>query len=348
MAKGFTQTCGIDYQETFAPVTKMNTIRVLLSLAVNLDWNLHQFDVKNAFLNGDLEEEVYMEIPPGLKQLSGGKQVCRLLKSLYGLKQSPRAWFDRFTKAVKEQGYLQGQLDHTLFIKRTSDGKITILIVYVDDMIVTGDNEVEIARLKGILSQEFEIKDLGPLRYFLGMEVARSSKGISVSQRRYTLDLLEETGMLGYKPSDTLMDPFNKIGTKRDSDLVDKGRYQRLVGKLIYLSYTRPDISFAVSTVSQFMNSPNEEHQGAVFLRYLKISLGKGLFFKKGTNRGIEVMSDADWAGSLTDRQSTSGYCSFVWGNLVNWRNKKQSVVARSSAEAEFRLWPMAFVKESG
>jgi len=135
------------------------------------------------------------------------------------------------------------------------------------------------------------------------------------------------------------MDPFNKIETKGDSDLVDKGRYQRLVGKLIYLSHTRPDISFAVSTVSQFMNSPNEEHQEAVYriLRYLKTSPGKGLFFKKETNRGIEVMSDADWAGSLTDRRSTSGYCSFVWGNLVSWRNKKQSVVARSSAEAEFR-----------
>ncbi|RVW29708.1 Retrovirus-related Pol polyprotein from transposon TNT 1-94 [Vitis vinifera] len=216
VAKGFTQTYGIDFQETFAPVAKLNTIRVLLSLAANLDWNLHQLDVKNAFLNGDLEEEVYMEIPPGLKLSSSNDLVCKLQKSLYGLKQSPRAWFERFTKVIKGEEFSQGQSDHTLFIKRSPGGKITVLIVYVDDIIVTGNDEEEISRLKTVLSKEFEIKDLGTLRYFLGMEVARSSKGIFVSQRKYTLDLLKETGMLGCKPSNTPMDPFNKIGSKED------------------------------------------------------------------------------------------------------------------------------------
>ncbi|RVX23717.1 Retrovirus-related Pol polyprotein from transposon RE1 [Vitis vinifera] len=276
---------------------------------------LHQLqNVKNAFLNDDLEEEVYMEIPPGLKLSSSNDLVCKLQKSLYGLKQSPRAWFERFTK-------------------------ITVLIVYVDDIIVTGNDEEEISRLKTILSKEFEIKDLGTLRYFLGMEVARSSKGIFVSQRKYTLDLLKETGMLGCKPSNTPMDPFNKIGSKEDMVAVDKGRYQRLVGRLIYLSHTRPDISFAVSMVSQFMNNPIEEHQEAVYriLRYLKMTLGKGLFFKRVASCDVEIFSDADWAGSLTNRRSTSGYCTYVWGNLVTWRSKKQSVVARSSAEAEVR-----------
>ena len=339
VAKGFTQTYGIDFQETFAPVAKLNTIRVLLSLAANLDWNLHQLDVKNAFLNGDLEEEVYMEIPPGLKLSSSNDLVCKLQKSLYGLKQSPRAWFERFTKVIKGEEFSQGQSDHTLFIKRSPGGKITVLIVYVDDIIVTGNDEEEISRLKTVLSKEFEIKDLGTLRYFLGMEVARSSKGIFVSQRKYTLDLLKETGMLGCKPSNTPMDPFNKIGSKEDMVAVDKGRYQRLVGRLIYLSHTRPDISFAVSMVSQFMNNPTEEHQEAVYriLRYLKMTPGKGLFFKRVASRDVEIFSDADWAGSLTDRRSTSGYCTYVWGNLVTWRSKKQSVVARSSAEAEVR-----------
>ncbi|RVW64339.1 Retrovirus-related Pol polyprotein from transposon RE1 [Vitis vinifera] len=339
VAKGFTQTYGIDFQETFAPVAKLNTIRVLLSLAANLDWNLHQLDVKNAFLNGDLEEEVYMEIPSGLKLSSSNDLVCKLQKSLYGLKQSPRAWFERFTKVIKGEEFSQGQSDHTLFIKRSPGGKITVLIVYVDDIIVTGNDEEEISRLKTVLSKEFEIKDLGTLRYFLGMEVARSSKGIFVSQRKYTLDLLKETGMLGCKPSNTPMDPFNKIGSKEDMVAVDKGRYQRLVGRLIYLSHTRPDISFAVSMVSQFMNNPTEEHQEAVYriLRYLKMTPGKGLFFKRVASRDVEIFSDADWAGSLTDRRSTSGYCTYVWGNLVTWRSKKQSVVARSSAEAEVR-----------
>ena len=183
------------------------------------------------------------------------------------------------------------------------------------------------------------MKDLGKLQYFLGMEIARSREGISVSQRKYVLDLLKETGMLGCKPADTLMDTNVKLDSKKASKLIDKGRFQRLVGKLIYLSHTRPDISFAVSYVSQFMHAPTEEHMNAVtqVLRYLKGSPGRGLFFKKTLNRSIEAYTDADWAGSVTDRRSTSGYCSFVWGNLVTWRSKKQTVVARSSAEAELR-----------
>ena len=244
VAKGFTQSYGIDYEETFAPVAKLNTICVLLSLAANLDWPLHQLDVKNAFLNGDLEEEVYMEVPPGLESYSKTSKVCRLKKSLYGLKQSPRAWFERFTRAVKQYGYLQCQADHTLFVKHSPRGKITILIVYVDDIILTGDYDEEIQRLKKVLAKEFEIKDLGSLKYFLGMEIARSKQGIVVSQRKYILDLLRETKMLECKPAETPMDYTVKLGMIENGAPVDKGRYQRLVGKLIYLSHTRPNIGF--------------------------------------------------------------------------------------------------------
>ena len=339
VAKGFTQSYGIDYQETFAPVAKLNTVRVLLSLAANLDWSLHQLDVKNAFLNGDLEEEVYMDIPAGLETTSNFNKVCRLRKSLYGLKQSPRAWFERFTKVVKGYGFVQCQSDHTLFVKHFPERKLAILIVYVDDIILTGNHEGKIDLLKKLLTKEFEIKDLGNLKYFLGMEIARSKKGIAVSQRKYVLDLLNETGMLGCKPAKTPMDSTVKLEESDGSPPVDKGRYQRLVGKLIYLSHTRPDIGFSVSMVSQFMNNPTEKHMTAVtrILRYLKMTPGKGLFFQRTTKKEIEIFSDADWASSVTDRRSTSGYCSFVWGNLVTWRSKKQSVVARSSAEAEFR-----------
>ena len=296
VAKGFTQSYGIDYEETFAPVAKLNTIRVLLSLAANLDWPLHQLDVKNAFLNGDLEEEVYMEVPPGLDTYSKNNKVCRLRKSLYGLKQSPRAWFERFTKAVKRYEYLQCQTDHTLFVKHSPAGKITILIVYVDDIILTGNCDEEIQKLKSFLAKEFEIKDLGNLKYFLGMEVGRSKRGIVVSQRKYILDLLRETGMLECKPAETPMDHTIKLGTLTGSAPVDKGRFQRLVGKLIYLSHTRPDICFPVSTVSQFMNNPTEEHMSAVYriLRYLKMTPGKGIYFKKALSRNIEIFSDAD------------------------------------------------------
>lgn len=338
VAKGFTQTYGIDYTETFAPVAKLNTIRILLSLAVNSDWPLHQLDIKNAFLNGELAEEVFMCQPPGFEENLGSHTVCKLNKSLYGLKQSPRAWFDRFSKVIKEFGYVQGQADHTLFVKHAENEKITILIVYVDDIIVTGNDNKEVERVKQMMAKEFEVKDLGALRYFLGMEVARSKKGISVSQRKYTLDLLEETGMLGCRPSKTPVELGNK-GKMLERGLVDKGQYQRLVGKLIYLSHTRPDIAFAVSLVSQHMHSPCQGHLNAVYriLRYLKRTPGKCLFFAKTNDRKVKAFTDADWAGSINDRKSTSGYCTLLWGNLVTWRSKKQSVVSRSSAEAEFR-----------
>ncbi|RVW93337.1 Retrovirus-related Pol polyprotein from transposon RE1 [Vitis vinifera] len=276
VARGFTQSYGIDYQETFAPVAKLNTIRILLSLAVNQDWCLQQLDIK---------------------------------------------------KCVSKWGPRRGSLHGNTTWFRRKYGK------------ESGLQTPKIINLKKYLSEEFEVKDLGNLKYFLGMEVARSRKGIVVSQRKYILDLLKETGMLGCKPIDTPMDSQKKLGIEKESTPVDRGRYQRLVGRLIYLSHTRPDIGFAVSAVSQFMHSPTEEHMEAVYriLRYLKMTPGKGLFFRKTENRDTEVYSDADWAGNIIDRRSTSGYCSFVWGNLVTWRSKKQSVVARSSAEAEYR-----------
>ena len=225
VAEGYTQTYGIDYQETFAPVAKINTSQVLLSLAANLDWPLQQMDVKNAFLNGDLEEEVYMDLPPGFDQESKIGKVCKLRKSLYGLKQSPRAWFGLFTKALHQQNYSQAHSDHTLFLKHR-DGKVSALIVYVDDIVITRDDVSEIEHLKHQLSREFEMKDLGKLRYFLGIEVMRSKLGISVSQRKYVLDLLKETGMLGCKPIDTPMDPNTKLSDSSMQSPVDKGRYQ--------------------------------------------------------------------------------------------------------------------------
>lgn len=236
VAKGYTQTYGYDYIETFAPVAKLNTIRVILSVAANLDWQLQQFNVKNAFLNGDLEEEVYMDTPSGFDEKFGSK-ICRLKKSLYGLKQSPRVWFEKFTQSVKRQGYTQGQSHHTMFTKQSKDGKMAVLIVYVDDIILTGDDMVEMDRLKRNLSSEFEIKDLGSLRYFLGMEVARSRKEIVVSQRKYILDLLKETGMSGCRPIDTPMD-LQKLGGSKEGKSVETSRFQRLLGRLIYLAHT--------------------------------------------------------------------------------------------------------------
>ncbi|XP_022883114.1 uncharacterized protein LOC111399852 [Olea europaea var. sylvestris] len=272
-----------------------------------------------------------MDLPPGFKNRGGKGKVCGLRKSLYGLKQSSRAWFERFGRVIKSHGYNQGQADHTMFYRHTDGDKVAILIVYVDDIILTGDDSNEIERLKKILAKEFKIKDLGNLKYFLGMEFARSNKGIFVSQRKYILDLLGEIGLLRCKAAETPIEPNLILQPANPEEVINREQYQRLVGKLLSLSHTWPNIAFATSVVCQFMHSSGPEHFEAVykFLRYLKGTPGKGLLFGGYGNLQVEIYTDADWAGSVIDRRSTSGYCTFVEGNLVTWRCKKQSVVAR-------------------
>ncbi|RVX09853.1 Retrovirus-related Pol polyprotein from transposon RE1 [Vitis vinifera] len=325
--------CRWIYTVKYKADAKINTVRVLLSLAANLDWPLQQFDVKNAFLHGKLSEEAYMDLPPGcMVSEKQCQKVCKLKKSLYGLKQSPRAWFGRFTKSMRVFGYRQTNSDHTLFLKK-QHGKITTLIVYVDDMIVTGNDLEERKALQNYLSREFEMKYLGPLKYFLGIEVSRSSEGIFLSQRKYVLDLLQETGMSGCQPVNTPIEEGLKLCVEPNQVSTNKGRYQRLVGRLMYLAHIRSDLAYALSVVSQYMHNPGEQHMNAVMriLRYLKNAPGKGILFDKNV-----------------DHQS---------GNLVTWKSKKQNVVACSSAEAEFRgmtlglceaLWLRLLLQELG
>ncbi|KAM0060731.1 putative cytochrome P450, reverse transcriptase, RNA-dependent DNA polymerase [Helianthus debilis subsp. tardiflorus] len=217
--------------------------------------------------------------------------------------------------------------------------KATCLDIRTGKIIGRGDDEEEITRLKARLFKEFEMKDLGRLKYFLGIEVMRSRKGIFICQKKYILDLLAETGMIDCKPVNTPMMMNQKLYMEENAKLADKGEYQRIVGKLIYLSHTRPDIAYAVGVVSQFMHQPQVTHMEALWriIRYLKGTPGHGVLFKTNGHLEAHIYTDADWAGDKGNRRSTSGYFALVGGNLVTWRSKKQKVVALSSAEAEFR-----------
>lgn len=337
VAKGFTQKEGLDYHETFAPVAKLTTVRCLLALAAIQNWPLFQMDVHNAFLHGDLDEEVYMTPPPGLCR-QGEKLVCRLHKSLYGLKQAPRNWFSKFSEAIKKAGFSQSHSDHSLFVQ-VKDSSLTAVLIYVDDMIITGNDAKAIQDLKLFLHQQFHIKDLGYLKYFLGLEVARSKAGIVISQRKYTLEILDDVGFLGVQPVDFPMEQSLKLTNNQGDLLLNPSRYRRLIGRLIYLTITRPDITYSVNILSQFMHAPRKPHWDAALriVRYLKNSPGLGLLFSSNSSLTLKAYCDANWANCPMTRRSTSGYCVFLGDSLISWKTKKQKTVSRSSSEAEYR-----------
>ncbi|KAM2104654.1 hypothetical protein ACFX1R_015231 [Malus domestica] len=323
VAKGYTQIEGLDYSETFAPVAKLTTVRCLLAVAAQRHWPLHQLDVQNAFLHGDLDEEVFMSPPPGLRR-QGENLVCRLHKSLYGLKQASRQWFSKFSQAIQLVGFKQSTVDYSLFTCTTAHS-ITVVLIYVDDMIITGNNHEAIQRLKQFLHHQFRIKDLGPLKYFLGIEVARSQQGISISQRKYILDILDDAGLLGACPVDFPMEQDLKLRPTDGELLKDPTRYRRIVGRLIYLTITRPDITFSVQNLSQFMNQPRKPHLEAAIrvLKYLKGTPGQGLFFPSTDALQLSGYCDASWASCLTTRRSVTGYCVFLGKSLISWKTKK-------------------------
>ncbi|XP_020270762.1 uncharacterized protein LOC109845935 [Asparagus officinalis] len=243
-------------------------------------------------------------------------------KWVFTVKQNPDGQVERYKARLVAKGYSQTygiDYDETF----APVAKMSIVWTLIS-LAVNGDDEKEIAQLKERLDKEFEVKDLGLLRYFLGIEISRGAEGIILSQRKYALDLLKETGMLGCKLATTPIDQKFKLGAEA-GEPVDRDRYQRLVGRLIYLSHTRPDISFAMSVVSHYMHDPRKGHMDAVYqiLRYLKSAPGKELILRKNKHMSIEGYCDSDWASCADDRRSTSGYCIFIGGNLVSWKSKK-------------------------
>ena len=340
VAKGFKQRYGIDYEDTFSPVVKSATVRLILSLAISKGWSLNQLDVQNAFLHGILEEDVYMRQPPGYVNPQLPRHVCKLDKSLYGLKQSPRAWYSRLSTKLQELEFVPSKADTSLFIYNKGGVHIYMLI-YVDDIIIASSSPRAVPELVRNLQQEFAIKDLGDLHYFLGVEVKRKRDGAVLLQTKYANDLLARVGMTDCKPVTTPMSNTEKLSRGEGTELsaADATRYRSVVGALQYLTLTRPDIAFAVNKVCQFLQTPTDQHWSAVkrILRYVKNTSGVGLHIPRSASTHISAFSDADWAGSVDDRRSTSGFLVFLGSNLVTWSSRKQQTVSRSSTEAEYK-----------
>ncbi|GKU93654.1 hypothetical protein SLEP1_g7230 [Rubroshorea leprosula] len=329
VAKGFTQEYGIDYDKTFAPVARPTSIHSLIAIATTKRWKLFQMDVKNAFLNGDLAEEVYMKPPPRLEHPPN--KVCRLKRALYGLKQAPRVWFAKFSTTISEFGIVSSPYDTALFLCKTDHGMV-LLLLYVDD--ISGIHD-----FKQFLSHKFEMKDLSVLSYFLGLKVTSSDDGYLLSQTKYASDLISKAGVTNSKTASTPFEPNVQLTSMDGSPLIDPTRNRRLVRSLIYLTTTRPDIAYAVHVVSQFMVTPCSTHYATVFhiIRYIKGTMFNGLHFSAHSSLKLRVYSDADWAGDSNDRKSITRYCFFLGDSLISWRSKKQTVPSCSSIEVEYR-----------
>ena len=337
VAKGFSQVEGLDFGETFAPVARLEAIRILLAYASSYDIKLYQMDVKSAFLNGYINEEVYVDQPPGFEDPRYPNHVYRLSKALYGLKQAPRAWYERLRDFLIAKDFKIGCVDTTLFTKKI-ESDLFICQVYVDDIIFGSTNEDLCKEFGDMMSREFEMSMIGELTFFLGFQIKQLEEGTFICQEKYTKDLLKRFKMDDCKPIKTPMASNGHLDLDEGGNPIDQTLYRSMIGSLLYLTASRPDIMFSVCMCARFQANPKESHLSAVkrILRYLKHTLSIGLWYPKGATFLLVGYSDSDYAGCKVDRKSTSGGCQLLGRSLVSWTSKKQNSVALSTAEAEY------------
>lgn len=336
VAQGFSQKYGINFDETFSPVIRFETIRCLIAFSLQNDFELHHLDVCSAFLNGELKEQIFMKQPEGYVVKGKEHLFCRLNKSIYGLKQSPKCWNESLHNFLVKIGFEASLSDSCLYYKYENDS-LVFIAVYVDDILLCSKDPVKTSKIKKLMCSEYEIKDLGLLKYFLGVEIKRCENSIWLGQSIYIKSMLTKYRMEDCKDMKT---PFDYCNTNiPDDKAFDKTVYKQAIGSLIYLSIrTRPDIAFSVSRAAQKCENPTQTDWSCVkrIFRYLKSTSNTGIVFSKCDDFSCLGYSDSDWAGDSITRKSTSGYLFKLCGGPISWQSRKQSCVALSTAEAEF------------
>ena len=337
VAQGYNQQEGIDYDETFASVARLESIRILLAYACAHNFKLFQMDVKSAFLNGVINEEVYVAQPPGFIDFEKPNYVYKLKKALYGLKQAPKAWYDRLKTFLVDHKYTMGLVDNTLFTNK-KDSHIIVVQIYVDGIIFRSTCQELCVDFSKIMHDEFEMSMMGELNFFLGLQIKQLEDGIFFNQSKYIKDMLKKFGLEDSKPIKTPMSTKTKLTKDEESESVDSTKYRGMIGSLLYLTASRPDIMFSVCLCARFQEDPKTTHLEAVkrIFRYIKGTTHLGLWYPKGMGIDTIVYADSDHAGDYVDRKSTSGICTFVGHCLTSWFSKKQTALAISTTEAEY------------
>ncbi|KAJ9557387.1 hypothetical protein OSB04_012001 [Centaurea solstitialis] len=322
VAQGYRQEEGIDYDETFAHVARLKAIRLFLAYAAHMNFKVFQMDIKNAFLNGKINEEVYVAQPPGFVDPKFPDHVYKLNKALYGLKQAPRAWYDTLSTFLLSKGFEHGKIDSNLFLKKYPK-HIILVQIYVDDIIFGSTNPKLCEKFELLMKTEYKMSMMGELTYFLGLQIKQSEKGIFINQGKYVLDMLKKFDLISCTPMKTPKAPPLSLDKDSNGKPVDVTLYRGMIGSLLYLTASRPDIMYSTCLCARYQAEPKESHLTAVqrIFRYLKGTPNVGL---------------CDFAGCKIDRKSTTGGCQLLGGKLVSWTSKKQNSVSTSTTEAEY------------